>query len=111
MNHIKMRAASCKIDGLSATAHCQFLNLQFTIQMFKQRLSLPFVLQLSRCLAAACTVLLGAYVELHGRQASLMVRRSVAATPWLHHKVGLGLGCQFKRALWYCYCCACVRAC
>eukprot|EP00967_Tisochrysis_lutea_P085208 scaffold119462_cov24-Tisochrysis_lutea.AAC.1 len=43
--------------------------------------------EVSRCLSAACAVLLGVYADIHGRHLSLMVRRSVAATPWLHHKV------------------------
>lgn len=46
--------------------------------------------EVARRLSAASSALLGAYVEAHGRQLSLMVRRSVAATSWLHHKVCLG---------------------
>mmetsp|Transcript_18627 Transcript_18627/g.47206 ORF Transcript_18627/g.47206 Transcript_18627/m.47206 type:complete len:953 (-) Transcript_18627:187-3045(-) len=42
--------------------------------------------EVARRLSAASSALLGAYVEGHGRQLSLMVRRSVAATSWLHHK-------------------------
>mmetsp|Transcript_22138 Transcript_22138/g.37821 ORF Transcript_22138/g.37821 Transcript_22138/m.37821 type:complete len:244 (-) Transcript_22138:217-948(-) len=42
--------------------------------------------EVARRLAAASAALLAAYVELHGRQLSLTVRRSVASTSWLHHK-------------------------
>ena len=42
--------------------------------------------EVARRLSAASSALLAAYVELHGRQLSLMVRRSVAATSWLQHK-------------------------
>mmetsp|Transcript_2658 Transcript_2658/g.5884 ORF Transcript_2658/g.5884 Transcript_2658/m.5884 type:complete len:253 (-) Transcript_2658:160-918(-) len=42
--------------------------------------------EVARCLHTASTSLLAAYVELHGRQLSLMVRRSLAATNWLNHK-------------------------
>jgi len=57
--------------------------------------------QVSRCLSAACAVLLGVYADIHGRHVTLMVRRSVAATPWLHHKV-----CARE----YICVCLCVRA-
>lgn len=40
----------------------------------------------ARKLGKGCHLLLSTFVELHGRQLSLMVRRSVAATNWLHHK-------------------------
>ncbi len=43
--------------------------------------------QVARRLSATSSTLLAAYVEAHGRQLSLMVRRSMAATSWLHHKV------------------------
>ncbi|KAJ9510063.1 hypothetical protein QJQ45_011702 [Haematococcus lacustris] len=42
--------------------------------------------EVARCLSAAAAALLATYLELHGRQLSLMVRRSVAATNWLQHK-------------------------
>lgn len=53
--------------------------------------------QVARRLSAASSALVGAFVEGHGRKLSLMVRRSVAATSWLHHKVvgvqgGWGVG-------------------
>lgn len=41
--------------------------------------------EVARRLGTAAAALLSAYVELHGRQLSLMVRRSVAATNWLVH--------------------------
>lgn len=42
--------------------------------------------EVARRLTTASNALLAAYVELHGRQLSLIVRRSVAASNWLHHK-------------------------
>lgn len=42
--------------------------------------------EVARRLGTAANALLSAYVELHGRQLSLTVRRSVAATNWLAHK-------------------------
>ena len=42
--------------------------------------------QVIRQLNAGATDLLKSYVEMHGRQLTLMIRRSVAAANWLNHK-------------------------
>jgi len=71
----------------------------------------PAATQVSRCLSSACAVLLGVYAEMHGRHMSIMVRRSVAATPWLHHKVRR-LRVYARGCVCVCVCvCACVCVC